>query len=207
MTNTQKQKQNRARKFKRNIERMLTSTATVAETGASWYLKAKASCETIAQAHNVPVSIVTGVVAALSPNNQWERNLSNADQMISNFIAGEPIERCKPSTYKAMRDKAWTILKTGSASDDDILRQLRGQKIMSFYRCIMGENDCVIDGHAYNIARNERVELTNNKTNISKNLYVELQNAYIAIAKKHGMQAHELQAITWEKWRKTHGIT
>ena len=206
MTNAQKQKQNRARKFRRNIERLLTSTITTSDMGASWYPEAKSACVAIATAHSVPVSIVVACVAALSPNNRWERNLVNANDMIANFLDGQPVERCKPSTYKLMRDKAWTILETGNASDETILKQLNGQKITSFYRCIMGENDCVIDGHAYNIAKNERVELTNNKTSISKGLYVELQNAYIAVAKKHGMKAHEVQAITWEKWRKSHGI-
>ena len=63
-----------------------------------------------------------------------------------------------------------------------------------------------IDGHARNIAYNERVGLTDNKTNIGKREYKELQALYIRAAKRAGIAPHEMQAVTWTAWRRIHGI-
>ena len=52
---------------------------------------------------------------------------------------------------------------------------LNGRKIVCFYENIMGEDTCTIDGHARNIAYNERVNLTDNKTNIGVKEYANLQ--------------------------------
>ena len=61
---------------------------------------------------------------------------------------------------------------------------LNGRKIVCFYENIMGEDTCTIDGHARNIAYNERVNLTDNKTNIGVKEYANLQMAYRQAAKR-----------------------
>ena len=91
-------------------------------------------------------------------------------------------------------------------TDDAILTRLNGQKIKSFYECIMGYDACCIDGHAYNIWRGERFGLTTDKVNIGKKLYAEIQEDYVKVAKKLGKKAYEVQAITWVAWRRIHGI-
>ena len=47
--------------------------------GLSWYSIAKAEAYSIADTHELPLHIVIGVIAALSPTNKWELNLRNAD--------------------------------------------------------------------------------------------------------------------------------
>ena len=39
--------------------------------------------------YDVPVYIVVAVIAALSPNNKWSRNVLNADALIGAFISGD----------------------------------------------------------------------------------------------------------------------
>jgi len=75
----------------------------------------------------------------------------------------------------------------------------------------MGDDTCTVDGHARNIAYNERVNLTDNRTNIGIKEYANLQEAYRQAAKRckvdgRQMKPYELQAITWVTWRKLHGI-
>ena len=63
-----------------------------------------------------------------------------------------------------------------------------------------------IDGHARNIAYNERVGLADDRTNIGIREYRALQDAYKDAAKQIGIMPYQLQAITWTVWRDLHGI-
>ena len=94
---------------------------------------------------------------------------------------------------------------------DGVIDILNGQKIVSFYRNIMGDDTCTIDGHARNIAYAERVGLTDDKTNIGVKEYRTLQADYVSAAKRtrvngRALKAFELQAITWVTWRRIHNI-
>jgi thermostable 8-oxoguanine DNA glycosylase len=77
---------------------------------------------------------------------------------------------------------------------------------MSFFKNIMGYDTVTIDGHAYNIARYKRVTLTDDDTNISKSVYLEMQEAYQRAAKRVGLKVYQLQAITWVVWKRIHNI-
>ena len=153
----------------------------------------------------MPVYIVVAVIAALSPNNKWARNLQNADDLITAFLNGDAIESIKVSTYHKMKQKAWSILET-MPDYDTAKTMLNGQKITSFFMDIMGEFNVTIDGHARNIAYNERVGLTDDRTNIGVREYRALQSAYYDAAKILGLMPYQLQAITWTSWRELHGI-
>lgn len=174
--------------------------------GTTWYAKAQAQAQAIADKHVVPLRVVVGVIAALSPNNRWERNVKDADQMLSAFLRGDPVDVCKPSTYTKMRDKAWSVIEGMPEDDEAVMQILNGQKIVSFFKNIMGHDTVTIDGHAYNIARNKRVTLTDNDTNISKSTYQDMQAAYTRAAKRVGLKVYELQAVTWVVWKRIHNI-
>jgi len=154
----------------------------------------------------MPLYIVVGVVAALSPNNKWDRNITNSHDLIEAFINGDHMESVKVSTYHKMKEKAWCILES-MPDYEETKRQLNGQKIVCFFENIMGEDTCTIDGHARNIYYGERIGLTNDKTNIGKKEYQFLQSEYKKLANEYGMKAYEMQAITWVAWRRLHNIT
>ena len=174
--------------------------------GTTWYGSAQYEATNIAYAHDLPLRIVVGVIAALSPNNKWERNVSNAADMIAVFLSGGTVEMCKPSTYLKMRDKAWLILEQMPATDAEVIKVLNGQKITSFFLNIMGINTCTVDGHAFNIANGKRIGLTKPEVNITKGQYKELQDAYKRAGKRVGLKAFEIQAITWVVWKRIHNI-
>jgi len=182
--------------------------ATVSDVsdGVEWYDRAKRMASWIAKETNIPETTVIGVMAALSPNNRWERNCKDALTMCQAWISGDTTDDFKVSCYNKMKQKAWSILEDDLTTDDDILTRLNGQKIRSFYSNIRGLDEVTIDGHALNIARGRREGLTSDKTNMGKKQYRELQLAYVKAAKRVKVKPHELQAITWTTWKRIHNI-
>ena len=182
------------------------ATPTEIRDGIVWYATAQQQCADISNLHDIPLNIAVGVVAALSPNNKWERNVTNADQLIAAFLRGDAVESVKVSTYHTMRNKAWLILQE-MPDNVETIKILNGQKIVAFYRCIMGESTCCVDGHARNIFYGERIGLTNDKANIGVKEYRTIAAAYAEAGYALGFKAYELQAITWVTWRRIHNIT
>ena len=182
--------------------------ATVSDVsdGVEWYDRAKRMAAWIAKETNIAETTVIGVMAALSPNNRWERNCKDALTMCQAWINGDTTDDFKVSCYNTMKQKAWSILEDDLTTDEDILTRLNGQKIRSFYSNIRGLDEVTIDGHALNIARGKREGLTSDKTNMGKKQYRELQAAYVTAAKRVKVKPHELQAITWTTWKRIHNI-
>jgi hypothetical protein len=77
--------------------------------GLTWYVNANTDCMRIANTLELPLHIVIGVVSALSPNNKWERNIVNAEDLCNAFINGQDMDSIKVSTYHKMKQKAWHI--------------------------------------------------------------------------------------------------
>lgn len=186
------------------VYRRATAEDTV--SGIEWYDRAKRMAEWIANDVGLPVNTVIGVMAALSPNNRWERNCKDTDTMCRAYVAGDDMSDFKVSCYNKMKEKAWSILDDDLRDDDAILTRLNGQKIRSFYSNIRGLDEVTIDGHALNIALGVRQGLTTDKTNMGKKQYKELQLAYVKAAKRVKVKPHVLQAITWTTWKREHGI-
>ena len=174
--------------------------------GIEWYARAERISKEIADKHGLPIKTVIGVMAALSPNNRWERNCKDADTMCGAWVACDCLSDFKVSCYNTMKAKAWSILNDELDDDEDILSRLNGQKIRSFYSNIRGLDEVTIDGHALNIARGTREGLTSDKTNMGKKQYRELQASYIRAARRVGVKPHVLQAITWTTWKRVHNI-
>lgn len=196
------------------------STPAERRHGVTWYANAYSDCERIGTTFEVPTNIVAGVVSALSPNNKWERNIQNAHVLIDAFLDGEDITNVKVSTYHAMKNKAWQILHAinpDSDSIDDYVNDreieiiLNGQKITSFFNCILGHDDCCIDGHAKGVYEGVRFPLTSSHNYISKSYYQEIKQAYIDAGnlttyRNKRLRAYEIQAITWLTWKRIHDI-
>ena len=187
--------------------------------GIAWYAEAYEQCRVMADRYDLPIYIVAGVVAALSPNNRWSTNVTNAYDLINAWHNDDTPDNVSVCTYNAMKLKAWSILRempdryeeNDTLIVDEVKTILNGKKIVCFYENIMGDDTCTIDGHARNIAYNERVNLTDNKTSIGVKEYANLQDAYRIAASRcrvngRRLKAYELQAITWVTWRKLHGI-
>lgn len=192
--------------YVRNILKVYDkATAEEVEAGISWYARAKSKCEVIAETNSLALTTFTGVVSALSPNNKWVRNINDATGMVQVYRVGGNVEEVTVCTYKSMRAKAWSILDGRVVDKGEVLAILNGQKIRAFAECILGDDTCVVDGHAYNIAHGKRLGLTEiNK--LTPKVFKELQGAYVRAGKRRGLKAYEMQACTWTAWRRTHNI-
>lgn len=181
--------------------------ATPAELtdGASWYDRAINTAALIACRYSLPVNTVAGVIAALSPNNKWERNVVDAEQLCRAFTLGghSAADKIKVSTYNANKIKALRIL-----SGELPLSVLGGLKVRAFYSCIMGESSSVcIDGHAYAIWFGQRIPTTKSPK-ISAKLYDAIASDYVKAADTINQimgtdySGAQVQAITWLTYRR-----
>ena len=172
--------------------------------GAQWYNVAQNASGAMAERYGISLETVAGVVAALSPNNRWERNLRDADNLISAYTLGglDDALIVKTSTYGKNKAKALAILQGAEP-----LEALGGLKVRAFYGCIIGKNAVCVDGHAYAIWRGERIS-TSSTPKISPKLYCSIVADYVkatdTINSVLGGQykPFQIQAITWLAWRR-----
>jgi len=180
--------------------------ATDLETinGAKWYSDANEAAQIMALRYGVTLETASGVIAALSPNNRWERNLTDADSMIRAYSAGghDAANSIKVGTYNANKIKALNIL-----LGDDCLQILGGLKVRAFYDCIIGGDSVCIDGHAYAIWTGGYIPTTKTPK-ITPKLYKAISADYrLAAATINSIlqseySAAQIQAITWLTWRR-----
>jgi hypothetical protein len=180
--------------------------------GCDWYAKAYQIASVIASEFGLQVETVAGVISALSPNNKWERNCQDAENLIAAYMAGgkEAAAGVKVCTYGKNKEKAIAIL---SCDIDQIAVILNGRKVVAFYHCICQiYSDCVvIDGHAYSIWLGERLTMKE-VPSIGKKLYESIVADYVAAAaylnKEHDLTltGYQLQAITWVCHKRIHGV-
>lgn len=172
--------------------------------GVRWYDAAHDAAQAIASRYGLPLTTVAGVIAALSPNNRWERNLIDADGICRLYAMGgrDDAQQLKVCTYDSNKTKALTIL-DGAAP----LSVLGGLKVRAFYGCIMGADAVCIDGHAFSIWKGERIPTTRTPK-ISPKLYKSIAADYKHAAQTINAIVHasysaaQLQAITWVVWRR-----
>lgn len=172
--------------------------------GSRFYPDALAYCQQLSRQYGCSVECAAGVVAALSPNNNWQRNQSDANTLIRAFCLGGHADAnsVKVATYNANKIKALNIL-----SGAEPLSILGGLKVRAFYDCIIGGDSVCVDGHAYAIWTGERIPTTKTPK-ISPKLYAAITADYRLAAKQINQimganySACQIQAITWLVWRR-----
>jgi hypothetical protein len=182
--------------------------ATAAERvdGSAWYPVARDIAQTLADEYGVSLAQAIGVIAALSPRNKWSRNVIDAENLISAFIADpESAATVKVCTFGANKAKAIKILNAHGADLDAVLAILSGPKLREFASCIAGLPDVCIDGHAYCIWTGGRTSLAEVPA-IGVKLRREIKADYQAAAADLGLTPAACQAITWCTWRRIHGV-
>ena len=182
------------------------------QEGTVWYNNAHQICVGLCQKYNLPLSTVVGVVSALSPNNKWDRNIIDAEQLIKAYCL--EFDYPKVCTFTGNKDKAVTILECEISSSDNICAILKGNKTIAFFRGIFTNGECneiTVDGHAFNIWRGQYTSL-HEVPAISNKLYATVSDAYRAAAEAiydltgDSYSAAQIQAITWVTWRRMHGV-
>ena len=204
-----------------NIERVFKSATQerISET-RQWYQNAQDFTKAVANqlnANDLSRFKVSGVISAISPRNEWNKNKSDAVNLCKEFVSNKYYQlnlfgyhmllNSKVCTFNSNKSKAIKIL---LSNDSEIETILKGNKLISFYRGIIGDTEAVcIDGHAFNIASNRVTSLAEVPTISDKN-YKTLQNVYRDaknfINKRYGLnlKTGELQAVTWNEYKRLH---
>lgn len=185
-----------------------TAGPTEIEEGLRWYSNANQIARKIGNAYlDDNYHVAAGVIAALSPNNRWERNVKDAEALCKAHANGADLADIKVSTFNKNKAKAIAIL-NGEAPQT----VLGGRKVQAFYECIIGADSVCVDGHAYAIWLGQRVPTTKTPK-ISETLYNEITKDYRLAARQinkivnrdstiQWYSAADIQAITWITWRK-----
>ena len=207
------------------IAKFALATTEEVVSGQQWYRTAYEIASRLARNNNITVEKAAGVIAALSPNNEWKRNCIDAENMITVYdlcnrrelndkAIREHLESLKVCTFNANKYKAIEILmlksKTNKANKvRKILFGRSGYKVVEFMNSILGVDDCCIDGHAYSIWLGERVPTTKTPP-LGKKLRESIKADY-RLAKQYinydlgtKYKVSEIQAITWVTHKRIH---
>ena len=194
------------------VGKYLLSTESEKVNGAEWYPIALEIATAISHNTGVDVFTVSAVIAALSPNNKWERNCKDAEDLISVYVAAgsEAAADVKVCTYGKNKAKAIVLLECGDPLQYETI--LNGRKVVAFYQCIIGIADAVVvDGHAYSVWVGERLTMKE-VPSIGIKLYRAISDDYRAAAEHinatYGKRytAAQIQAITWVAHKRIHGV-
>jgi hypothetical protein len=168
--------------------------ATVDEQtrGAKWYPLAHGIVVEWAETFGRSIANVACIVAAISPQVEWSRNLIIADDVLH----GNP-----PSIGGAIQ----SFVRTAERIRDDNATQLDGYfkvgcKVRSFAANLAGDYTvATIDTHAAQIAAG------NPKANLRVDTwkrYEPVASAYVDAAKEIGIHPATVQAVTWLAWKR-----
>ena len=196
----------------RHISGMLQlASQTDIISGLNWYQRAHDLAVKFTHASDgLTMGQAVGVIAALSPSNKWERNCIDAEAMIKTWAIGGDYNAIKVCTFNTNKQKAIDILSLDMESVDAeaIPTILSGQKVVAFYRSIMGDKSSVcVDGHAYAIFIGERIPTTKTPS-ITPKLFETIQRAYQLVAKRSvelcgvELTPTQVQAVTWVTYRR-----
>ena len=186
--------------------------ATSAEiiNGQRWYEQAFDIASRISTQYGINAECVAAVIAALSPNNKWERNIKDAENVVAAYMLGDVADamNVKVCTYKKNLAKAVDILNSCHNRYEELLK---GPKVIEFYHCIIGETDVCIDGHAYSVWFGERLTMKE-VPNIGKKLRETIKNDYIKASQfinENGDEKYTpamIQAITWVTHKRIYNV-
>lgn len=163
------------------------STVDEIRQGNHWYNEAHVYCLLLSQKYNVSMLKVVGILAALSPNNKWERNIIDVESFLIN-----PSDTVRVATYNANKRKAILIY---NSNDSEIESILKGMKTTSFYKNILNPeetNEVTVDLWMYRM-----INLKNTRRN-----YFLIKDMVNHIADNKQVPSNVIQANLWITYRR-----
>tara|TARA_B000000557_G_scaffold154322_1_gene125236 strand:- start:1288 stop:1911 length:624 start_codon:yes stop_codon:yes gene_type:complete len=194
------------------VAKFTLATSQEVQLGCDWYPSALSIAARISEKYELKTEVVAGVIAALSPNNRWERNIVDAEAIIKCWRSGgtrTDMLNVKVCTYGKMKAKAIDIL----TRDIPIIEILNGKKLIEFYNCITNPtlNDVCIDGHAYSVWFGERLTMKEVPP-IGKKLRATIKQDYRDACQFINEELScfyspaDIQAITWVTHKRIYNV-
>lgn len=187
---------------KQQIKKRLLSYYELAEQSEishNWYFEAHTFASKIAQKHSLPLFKVVGIIAALSPQKNWQDN----KRLTSEFLYGK-----RHSQTKQQLNKAENILYQADKEEQvfSILTNT-GLKTSYFYNNIMFpfiDSGITIDRHALGACINSFKNIQNfiGGIKLTKKQYDFFANCYTEIAKDKNILPLQAQSTIWQTYRR-----
>lgn len=166
------------------------ATADQVREGLAWYLDAHRFARSLDRRKPARAA---GVIAALSPMMNWDANKRQA------AIAFEE------GTAMGLGLDNNCIKATRILHGENPLDVLGGNKVRAFYATILDplctSTIPVIDRHAFDIAIGKVTDDAAKHILGRKGMYDAFAKVYVNAAKRAGISAPQMQAITWVAWR------
>tara|TARA_R110000796_G_scaffold90118_3_gene193814 strand:+ start:1541 stop:2167 length:627 start_codon:yes stop_codon:yes gene_type:complete len=199
---------------RKHIEKIYNICTDIEKSeGLNWYKEANFYSLHLSELFKLDSNIkVCGIISALSPAVNWERNKIDAHNFLalaSKQASNKTILSGKFGTYKNNVLKAIEIYNLVNPTAEKIASILLGKtgfKTMSFFYNIYNlknTNIVTIDRHAVKVANNI---YKGGGVSISKKQYFNTQKAYIKTAKKLSIKPYQLQAVVWVKYRQLRNL-
>lgn len=175
------------------IEKILNqSTTKEFKEGLNWYYDAHKFALELSELYNVKLIRVCHIISLLSPQTSWEKNKKNAIY----FLNGKTDSIF--STQKTLKECERVL-------NGNFLIPDKRLKTFAFAESILTAgktNKVVIDRHAFNVSQGRLKPI---ETVITPKRYKDAQKAYEIVSNKRGLNASELQAITWVTYKRIVG--
>jgi len=172
--------------------------AALPEVRPEWYVEQHYAAFSLAAKHAVSHETVCGVIAALSPNVSWERNLEVADDLLTTGDCGHP--------YGDSIRKARRIIAGEHPKD-----VLGGRKVRSFYMNLMHpyvDGPFTGDSHMTQIGfaglNSPLLDKKGLKIIDRPGAYQLLAACVRTVAREYGVRTNEMQETLWVYWRANH---
>lgn len=178
-----------------NINRiMAVAGPSDIRNGVAWYPNARAIVDEWAALFQHDPRTVAAVIAALSPQLEWRRNLVIA----ADILAGHAPSIGTPVALPRNVGIAEAIRDTRATSLDAYFKQ--GHKVKAFAANLAGDLTRVtVDTHGAQIAAGS--PLANLRVDTLEP-YTRVARAYATVAGRYGLAPATLQAITWLTWKR-----
>src|SRR2546421_4747162 len=111
----------------------------------------------LADYYDYDLKQVAAVFAALSPNNDYIKNLRSCVTLLKGHRAGMPVESLTTTSYRSCQLRAWRVL-----NGEDFLSFTKGKKTRNFYELIIDPEHptaITIDGHMVSIYTGKRITM------------------------------------------------
>ena len=145
---------------------------------------------------------VLGIISALSPLKEWNKNKELAVDLILTGNAGHMKRNVqKARDILALNDYDYNY-NDSMVLDFKIREILNGEKTKAFYTNMAYPKGkgVTVDRHAIAIAIGRTA--TNKEQAISKDVYTFIEKCYIMTSETLGLAPLHLQSITWQTWKR-----
>jgi len=170
------------------------------EDGLNWYKRANEEC--ISMAKYAPMLQVAGVISALSPNNNWNRNLIDARNVLKAVQEQKSADKVKVCTYDQNKLKAFEIAR----GNKEILE--KSPKTYAFAKNVgeLDSNFVTVDVWHLRACQTRSFSRKNLSESCTPLQYKIISDETMKVAKECGLKGYEFQAIVWvtirNKWTK-----